>query len=72
MTTEPAWRQRAEGRELCECGDWDEDHKDKCRVTSRPLEQCQLNTAPHLEREIARQVLCPAGSGEFRRARRPE
>ena len=69
MTPE-AWRQRAEGRELCDCGRFDEDHGDKCRRSEQPLERC-LWDGVHPEGDIIRQVLCPDG-GEFRRARRPE
>ena len=74
MTTE-AWRQRAEGRELCECGEWNEDHGDACllcgELSHRGFTYTQDGScAGGAPARI--QVLCRDGSGEFRRARRPE
>ena len=68
MTTEPAWRQRAEGRELCDCGAWDEDHGTLCHKCSEDAVVCGCSNSRHWRPY----VLCPDGSGEFRRARRPE
>ena len=67
MTTE-AWRQRAEGRELCDCGDFDEDHMTKCHKCNEAAAICDCTNSRHWRPY----VLCRDGSGEFRRARRPE
>ena len=70
MTPE-AWRQRAEGRELCDCGEWDEEHGDQCHDCGDlfvPGHVHQIGRTP----KVIPQAICRDGSGEFRRARRSE
>ena len=69
MTPE-AWRQRAEGRELCDCGEWDEEHYDACVMCGCEPVKCGCDSDGFGHWRY--QVLCRDGSGEFRRARRPE
>ena len=56
MTTE-AWRQRAEGRELCDCGDFDEDHGDACADADVPVYALPGVATPHLL-DMNGKVLC--------------
>ena len=58
-------------RVRCECGDWDEDHDDACAACDELYHPFgQGDCIGGWDRRI--QVICPDGSGEFRRAVRPD
>lgn len=65
-------------RERCECGEYDEEHFDACPECEHPWHEgiCGYETQAYgpcpggFGRRT--QSLCPDGSGEFRRAVRPD